>query len=113
MLRPRCRRFLAHSSPGSITMEGKGGIDMNPRPLTCCVIVVLVAALAPSGRAATLVEKGKARAVIIVPEKASPVAENAARVLQAHIKQISGAELPIRKENTISGDAAQDQAWIL
>lgn len=63
--------------------------------------------------AITLVEKGKARAVIILPEKPSPVAEGAARVLRDHIKLISGAELPIRSEDKIKGAATQEQAWLL
>jgi hypothetical protein len=63
--------------------------------------------------AATLVEKGQARAVIIVPEKATPVVQNAARVLQSHIKQMSGAELPIRTEDKITGSPSNAQAWVL
>src|SRR5262249_17231239 len=61
----------------------------------------------------TLVEKGQARAVIIVPEKHSPVVENAARVLRDHIRQMSGAELPIRTEDKITGSPTQEQAWVL
>src|SRR3954453_10175799 len=63
--------------------------------------------------AVTLVEKGQPRAVIIVPEKASPVVENAARVLRDHLKQMSGAELPLRTEDKITGSATQEQAWVL
>src|SRR5205823_6296994 len=63
--------------------------------------------------AVTLVEKGQARAVIIVPEKPSPVVENAARVLRDHLKQMSGAELPIRTEDKITSSPAQDQVWVL
>src|ERR1017187_4210378 len=63
--------------------------------------------------AITLVEKGKARAVIVLPEKPSPVAEGAARVLRDHIKQMSGAELPIRTEDRMPGSPTQDQAWVL
>src|SRR4051794_31447988 len=65
------------------------------------------------GRAATLVEKGRGRAVIILPQRPSPVAEGAARVLRDHIRQMSGAELPIRTEDRITGAASQDQAWVL
>ncbi len=67
----------------------------------------------PRATAATLVEKGQARAVIIVPEKPSPLVDNAARVLRDHIKQMSGAELPIRTENQIKGSPSPEQAWIL
>ena len=67
----------------------------------------------PQAPAATLVEKGQARAVIIVPEKPSPVVDNAARVLRDHIKRISGAELPIRTEDRITGSPSEEQAWVL
>src|SRR5438067_2335914 len=67
----------------------------------------------PQATAATLVEKGQARAIIIVPEKPSSVVENAARLLRDHIKQMSGAELPIRTEDRITSSPSQDQAWIL
>jgi hypothetical protein len=63
--------------------------------------------------AATLVDRGQARAVIIIPKSPSPVVENAARLLRDHIKQISGAELPIRTEDQITGSPSQEQAWIL
>src|SRR5690348_7137872 len=63
--------------------------------------------------AVTLVEKGQPRAVIIVPEKTTPVVANAARVLRDHIKQMSGTELPIRTEGRITGSPSQDRAWIL
>jgi hypothetical protein len=67
----------------------------------------------PQVGAATLVEKGQARAVIIVPDKPSPLVDNAARVLRDHIKQMSGAELPIRTEDRITGLPTQEQVWIL
>src|ERR1043166_6785489 len=63
--------------------------------------------------AVTLVEKGKVRAVIIVPEKPGPVVENAARVLRDHIKEMSRAELPIRAEDRITEAPSADQAWVL
>jgi len=67
----------------------------------------------PQETAATLVEKGQARSVIIIPEKPSPVVANAARVLRDHIKQMTEAELPIRTEDRITGSPSQDQAWVL
>jgi hypothetical protein len=83
-------------------------------PFTRFVFVILLAAsLTTPGQATTLVEKGKARAVIILPEKPSPVVAGAARVLQAHIREMSQAQLLIRTEDKISGDATQEQAWIL
>jgi len=89
--------------------------DCTP-PLTGCVLVAVfltATAFVTPGQAATLVEKGQARAVIILPEKPSPVAEAAARVLRDHIRQMSGAELPIRREDRMSGTPTQDQPWVL
>src|SRR5262249_44816807 len=63
--------------------------------------------------AAILVAKGQSRAVIILPEQASPVVEHAARVLRDHIKEMSGAELPIRTEDKVTGSPSREQAWIL
>jgi hypothetical protein len=76
---------------------------------------VLLAAVpfATPCRAATLVEKGHGRAVIIVPEKPSPVVADAARVLRDHIKQMAGAELPIRTEDRMTGSPSRDLAWVL
>ncbi len=71
------------------------------------------AAWPKSGQAATLVEKGQPRAVIILPEKPSPLVESAARVLRDHIKEVSGAELPIRTEDRIMGPPTQEQMWVL
>jgi hypothetical protein len=87
---------------------------MNASPAR--LLVILLSGLfftPPQATAATLVEKGQARAVIIVPEKPSPVVDDAARVLRDHIKQMSGAELPIRTEDKITGSPTQDQAWVL
>src|SRR5947209_829140 len=86
------------------------------RSCPACLFVVLLGGffIAHSqATASTLVEKGQARAVIIVPEKPSPVVANAARVLRDHIKQMSGAELLIRTEDRITGSPSQDQPWVL
>ena len=77
------------------------------------VITFMATVIVTPGQAITLVEKGQARAVIIIPEKPSSVVENAARVLRDHIKQMSGVELPIRTEDRITGSPSQDQPWIL
>jgi hypothetical protein len=74
---------------------------------------VLVLSLITPVRAVTLVEKGQARAVIIVPAKPSPVVEGAARVLRDHLREMSGAELPIWREDELTGSATADRAWIL
>src|SRR4051794_26473933 len=85
-------------------------------PLTSrALVAVLLTATVwlPPGQAATLVEKGRGRAVIVVPQRPSPVVEGAARVLRDHIRQMSGAELPIRSEDALGGSATRDQAWLL
>src|SRR5262249_24075217 len=81
----------------------------------CSLLAVLLTATAccTPGRAATLVEKGQPRAVIILPEEPAPVVQGAARVLRDHIRQMSGAELPIRTEGRMTGSPTRDQAWIL
>jgi hypothetical protein len=87
----------------------------SPAVAGCALVALLLTATAcatPS-RAATLVEKGQPRAVIILPEKPSPVAEGAARVLRDHIRQMSGAELPIRREDQVTGSPSKDRVWVL
>lgn len=76
------------------------------------LVMLLIAPIAPTqATAAALVEKRQARAIIVVPERGPVV--NDARVLQDYIKQMSGAVLPIRFEDKITGAPNQDQAWIL
>src|SRR5947207_1491412 len=87
---------------------------MRTRPARLLVALLGGLLLAgPQATAATLVEKGKARAVILVPQKPSPVVENAARVLRDHIRQMSGAELPVRTEDRVTGSPSRDRAWVL
>jgi hypothetical protein len=76
-------------------------------------LILSATAFVTPGRAVTLVEKGQPRAVIILPEKPSAVVEGAARVLREHVRQMSGAELPVRTEDRITGSATADQAWVL
>src|SRR5262249_12033851 len=76
-------------------------------------LLLWASALAATGRAATLVEAGKPRAVIILPEKASPAALSASRILRDHVRQMSGAVLPVRTEDKIKGEASRDEAWVL
>lgn len=79
-------------------------------------VLVLAAALLLSpaaSRAATLVEKGEARAVIVLPEKPAPAVERAARILRDHIKEVSGADLPILTEDKVTGPPAADRVWVL
>src|SRR5262249_9513554 len=83
-------------------------------PVRAILAVILTATVsATPGRAVTLVEKGQARAVLILPEKPSPVIEVAARVLRDHLRQVAGAELPIHTGERATCSPTQDQAWVL
>jgi hypothetical protein len=89
---------------------------LSPSPTAGCALaalVLLATTFVTPSRAVTLVEKGQPRAVIVIPEKPSPVVDNAARVLRDHIKQMSGAELPIRTEDRITRSATPEQGLIL
>jgi hypothetical protein len=90
-------------------------MEMNRKCLRYLTALILAGFFTSHSEAGsvTLVEKGQARAVIILPERPSAIAEGAARVLRDHIRQMSGAELPIHTENRISGSPSKDQAWIL
>src|SRR3954464_7177028 len=81
----------------------------------CAMLAVLLVATAfiSPGRTATLVDKGRGRAVIILPQGPAPVAEGAARVLRDHIRQMSGAELPIRTEDKVTASPTREEAWVL
>lgn len=81
--------------------------------LALVLVCGLLTVFSADGYAATLVEKGKPKAVIVLPEKPSSAAQRAARVLQDHVKQMSGAELPIVAEGKVGDAPAADQAWIL
>src|SRR5262245_54304249 len=83
------------------------------RKLRFGFLALLLAACPTVGHAATLVEKGQPKAVIVLPEKASPSVAQAAKVLQAHVKQMSGAELPMRTEDKVGDAPAKDEAWVL
>lgn len=82
------------------------------RPAMVALFLTATVFITPA-QAVTLVEKGQARAVIIVPTKPSPVAASAARVLRDHIRQMSGTELPIQREDQIKGSPTPERAWIL
>lgn len=78
-------------------------------------VFALLPVLACSSRAwaVTLVRDGQARAVIILAEKPSLAASEGARVLQEHVLQASGAELPIESEGAISGAPSPERGWVL
>lgn len=56
-----------------------------------------------SSHAATLVEKGKAQAVLVVPDETKLVERYAAQEFQYHVQKASGAELPIITEQEAAG----------
>jgi hypothetical protein len=80
---------------------------------TLAAVVLAATAFATPLRAVTLVDQGKPRAVILLPAGPSPVAEEAARVLRDHVRQMSGAELPVRREDPTAAAPAPGQAWVL
>ena len=51
--------------------------------------------LAVSAADITLAENGTAKAVIVIPEKARPIVQFAARELSDHLKAMTGAEFPV------------------
>jgi len=67
----------------------------------------------PSLPAVTLTEKGQPRAVLITGDQPSPAAKLGALILRDHIRQISGATLPIRSVSTVAGQPTPDCAWVL
>lgn len=74
---------------------------------------MVLAIFTATSDAFTLVEKNQPRAIIILPSKSSSVAETAARILRDHVRQMSGAELPVRNEDQVVGSATKEQGWIL
>jgi hypothetical protein len=75
-----------------------------------------------SGQPVTLVRDGKAQAVIVTADQPSSAAREAAKVIQANLKRMSGAELPIiaegklkarRQGENLQADGAQAQSFIL
>lgn len=67
----------------------------------------------PPLRAGPLVKDGKPRAILILPAQPTPAASQAARILQEHVLQISGATLKISSEKDVAGTATADRPWIL
>jgi len=76
------------------------------------VALLITGGLAPA-YGVTLVNDGTARAVIVIADASSPAAKRAAVVLQAHIRQISGATLTIQAEHDLKTGATKQQPLIL
>lgn len=84
---------------------------MKLRP--CCSLILVLALLGsfPGARAVTLVANNAPRATIVLPDAASPAARQASKILQSHLKQISGADVAVVSEGKL--DAAKQQPLIL
>ena len=76
-------------------------------------LAMLVLSLPGSSAPLLLVTEGKARAVVLVPDPPSAEAEEAAALLQDHIRQITGATLEIRPETRAQGSPTPEAPWIL
>jgi len=64
------------------------------------LVVVLMTVFLPSPSLAMhLVKDGKPQAMIVIPDKAYPVVEHAARELQYHVREATGAELAVVRES--------------
>lgn len=74
---------------------------------------MLVLLVGFTAQAVTLVEDGRPRAVIVLPDSPSLAAKLGAQILQDHLKQISGATLPVKREGGVSGKAMAELAWVL
>ena len=81
------------------------------RLIRLSAIVVAFAGAVQQVRGVTLVENGVPQASIVLSDKPSPAALRAAKILQAHLKQISGAEIGIVPESKL--DPAKKQSLIL
>lgn len=87
-------------------------MKLRPPALPRLVAALLaVAGALHEASALTLVEDGTARASIVLADKPSPAALQAAKILQSHVKQISGAEIGIVTESKL--DVAKKQSLIL
>src|SRR5690606_30180986 len=82
---------------------------MPSKKLVLCLMLSLICGLAAGAQAAvTLLEKGQAKAVLVVPEAAIPDETIAANELQSHIAEMSGVTLEI-----VTPDAIGDRTPIL
>ena len=59
------------------------------------IFLLLIGALVSPAADITLAENGTAAAVIVIPEKAKPVVDFAAKELAKHLKAMTGADFPI------------------
>lgn len=71
------------------------------KTLCCAVACVLVASIAQAGL--HLAQEGKSAYVIVVADDAIPAENTAARELHDHLKQVTGADLPVLRESDLAG----------
>ena len=70
----------------------------------CLVVLMLTAGGAWAQEKLTLSTSGKSDYVIVVSAKATSVERTAARELQKHLLEVTGAELPMATDTDVSGD---------
>jgi uncharacterized protein DUF4838 len=86
---------------------------MLPRSFFITILFAAICTALHSALALTLVEDGQPRAVIVLADQPSAAASLGARILREHVRQMSGADLPIANESKITGDASKERAWVL
>jgi len=80
---------------------------------SCLVLFLAVSsAVAVESRGATLTRNGKATSIIVVPDKAPRVCQEAAELLQKTVAKISGAIIPIQPEGRASAPASTQMVWV-
>ncbi|MFH1922162.1 MAG: DUF4838 domain-containing protein [Planctomycetota bacterium] len=72
--------------------------------VAACVALLLVASRATG---LTLCREGRSGYVIVLPDRAEVWEQTAARELQDHLEQVTGAKLPIRREKEVEEGAPQ------
>src|SRR4051812_28651612 len=74
----------------------------------CVAAACVFAMVSPARAALDLSREGKSAYVIVLADDAIPAEKTAAHELQDHLKQVTGAELPITPESALAGgDAPQ------
>ncbi|HEY0074319.1 MAG TPA: DUF4838 domain-containing protein [Abditibacteriaceae bacterium] len=73
----------------------------------CCLVFLLGATMSAQSQEKVLAYKGKSAYVIALAADAIPAEQTAARELQEHLKQMSGATLPIKSETEVPEKAPQ------
>lgn len=85
---------------------------MRTSTLAAMITAMMVSPAAVKAQDAVLIERGKAKSQIVVADQPSRVAMDAAMLVQATLRKMSGAELQIVRESTAQIPPAAGQAWI-